>query len=82
MTLLEAIPEILPFKHTFEEEPSDASLYEGIWADILPEEWESNLYASGITTIDNKDIVEELNKGVWAKRFFLTLHDLLPYQKA
>jgi hypothetical protein len=36
LTLLQAIPEFLPFEPFFEEEPTDPALYEGIWGDILP----------------------------------------------
>jgi hypothetical protein len=39
------------------------------------------LYSGGLSTIDNKDAVEEMVKSVWCKRYFLSLHDLLPYSK-
>lgn len=80
LTFLKAVPEILPYDN-LELSLQDMSLYMGLWSSIEPEEWAKNLHIEEISTIYNKDYVEELTKTVWFKRNQNTLHDLVALSK-
>jgi hypothetical protein len=54
---------------------------QGLWSAIDAEEWQKNLHIEEISTIYNKDYVEELTKTVWFKRNQNSLHDLVALSK-
>lgn len=75
--LLKAIPELLPFSHSFEVEPEDSTLYLGVWGNLKDEEWEQALYLSNLVTVENKEQILEASENVWIKRNWLTYHDMI-----
>lgn len=80
INFLKTIPEILPYD-SLELSMQDMSLYMGLWTSIESEEWAKNLHIEEISTIYNKDYVEELTKTVWFKRNQNTMHDLVALSK-
>lgn len=78
---LKAMPEILPYHYLDIPDSKDSALYKGICEPISPAEWTKNLHIEEISTIYNKNNVEELTKTVWFKRNQYTLHDLIPLSK-
>lgn len=76
-----AMPEILPFTHYDIPDGEDMGLYEGLWSEIMKDEWTKNLHIEEISTIYNKDYVLELTKTVWFKRNQNSMHDLVALSK-
>jgi hypothetical protein len=75
--LLQTLPELLPYQHPQAEDPYENSLKQGLWAPVTEEEWEGALLLETVTTIYNKETVTELRNSLWAKRYWLTNHDII-----
>ena len=80
--MLEQIPEILPYENEMGSSNIFLGNCEGIWSEIDINEWKHSLYEDAITTIDNREIVQKIVKGVWFKRHLLSQHDLVIESKS
>ena len=77
--LLQNIPELLPYEHTFPEgqAPIEPLLYRGVFAPLSDEDWDRTTHVNTVATIYNRDMLEEFSRTVWVKRNWLTYHDMV-----
>ena len=56
-------------------------MFRGLFEPISAEEWTKNLHIEEISTIYNREAVDEITKTIWFKRNQYTLHDLIALNK-